>query len=256
MAKSLLRRFAHRWHKRIGIFCSFFILYIAFTGFALNHTDLFGLSRTALPDSISSLFYGFSEEHQAYSFEFQGVDHTLETQGPRIIANDQFLTNCEAPIGVLVDEAYWLLACKKQLSVYVENLGLLDNFDASLGFDFPIEQIGRCDKSICVRSISGKQWRVDIEEFRWVDSNDVKLVDASIQFAQTGGFGQNVSEFNWERFFLDIHSGRIFGTWGVLFFDLLSLLFVLLAVSGIYMWAKPKKSKKRKKLQQKLQHKN
>ena len=39
-----------------------------------------------------------------------------------------------------------------------------------------------------------------------------------------------------ERVILDLHSGRIFGKWGVYLIDSMAVLFLLLAMSGIWMW--------------------
>ena len=39
-----------------------------------------------------------------------------------------------------------------------------------------------------------------------------------------------------ERTLLDLHSGRIFGKWGVYFVDLIAVLFVFIAITGIWMW--------------------
>jgi len=41
-----------------------------------------------------------------------------------------------------------------------------------------------------------------------------------------------------ERVILDIHSGRILGYVGVLLVDFMAILFLLLAMSGIWMWYK------------------
>ena len=40
-------------------------------------------------------------------------------------------------------------------------------------------------------------------------------------------------EVNWERVLLDLHSGRLFGPWGVRLVDAMALLFAVLAVSGL-----------------------
>ncbi len=41
-----------------------------------------------------------------------------------------------------------------------------------------------------------------------------------------------------ERVILDIHSGRILGGWGVYLVDVLALLFSVLVVTGLWMWAR------------------
>jgi len=44
----------------------------------------------------------------------------------------------------------------------------------------------------------------------------------------------------WQQFMLDLHSGIYFGSWGVLFFDMVGFFVILIAVSCIVMWRKPR----------------
>jgi len=39
-----------------------------------------------------------------------------------------------------------------------------------------------------------------------------------------------------ERLLLDLHSGRLFGIWGVYFMDLIAILILILAATGLFMW--------------------
>ena len=39
-----------------------------------------------------------------------------------------------------------------------------------------------------------------------------------------------------ETFLLDIHSGRFFGSYGVLFFDVVGIILLFLAFSGLIIW--------------------
>lgn len=39
-----------------------------------------------------------------------------------------------------------------------------------------------------------------------------------------------------ERLLLDIHSGRVLGSWGVVLVDIMALLFVFMAMTGVWIW--------------------
>ncbi len=41
-----------------------------------------------------------------------------------------------------------------------------------------------------------------------------------------------------ERIILDLHSGRMFGTFGEYVMDIVALLFIFLALSGGWMWCR------------------
>jgi len=47
-----------------------------------------------------------------------------------------------------------------------------------------------------------------------------------------------------ERVLLDIHSGRILGTWGVYLMDAAAILFLVLAISGVWLWSKRRTSQR------------
>ncbi|WP_069471348.1 PepSY domain-containing protein [Candidatus Marithrix sp. Canyon 246] len=44
-----------------------------------------------------------------------------------------------------------------------------------------------------------------------------------------------------ERLLLDLHSGRLFGIWGVYVMDLVAILILILAATGLFMWLKRKR---------------
>ena len=46
------------------------------------------------------------------------------------------------------------------------------------------------------------------------------------------------SLISWERLLLDIHSGRVLGSLGVVLVDLMALLFMLMAASGVWIWSR------------------
>ena len=41
---------------------------------------------------------------------------------------------------------------------------------------------------------------------------------------------------------LDLHSGRILGSWGVYLVDAAAILFMLLAITGVWLWGKRRAS--------------
>jgi hypothetical protein len=44
-----------------------------------------------------------------------------------------------------------------------------------------------------------------------------------------------VGDIHWERVLFDVHSGRLFGRYGPWLMDIMAVLFVVLAVSGLVM---------------------
>ena len=44
------------------------------------------------------------------------------------------------------------------------------------------------------------------------------------------------NDVNWERLLLDLHSGRLLGSWGVYVVDASAIILLLLALSGAWVW--------------------
>ena len=50
--------------------------------------------------------------------------------------------------------------------------------------------------------------------------------------------GYPLNSITWDRLLLDIHTGRIFGKFGVFLVDVFSLLLLFVGISGIFLWWK------------------
>ena len=62
--------------------------------------------------------------------------------------------------------------------------------------------------------------------------------DAIIRDVQSG-------VISWEKLILDIHAGRFLGVMGVLFMDLVAVIFMLLAATGTFIWFKKRDNRRR-----------
>ena len=94
--------------------------------------------------------------------------------------------------------------------------------------------------NIIIKSAHG-YYRVNLDTLQWGEYDFINANWSSTSKI-TAPLKTNILEqyrgtgLTAERTLLDLHSGRIFGKWGVYFVDLIAVLFVFMAITGIWMW--------------------
>lgn len=232
MKYQALRLFLWRWHRRLGLGAAVLLIWLSVSGVLLNHTSYFNLASTKLPVGLAD---------SVYPVEYTEV-LILETAFGRIKQLDQALyldgqsiQSCDANFvgAVVVAQELWL-ACTNQIIVLGNQRQLLETLDKYSGLKVPISNIASCNNSVCVES-NQQVYIVDSATANW------HPYKGAVSWVGPINSDQYVPQLipdvhNWERFILEAHSGRLFGSFGVLIMDLAAFAMVLLALSGCYVW--------------------
>lgn len=83
----------------------------------------------------------------------------------------------------------------------------------------------------------------------WIDAHTAAIV-VKPRFTKLGPKdrdGKRAESFDWGKFALDLHTGKIFGEAGKLLMSAVSFVMLTLTLSGLYLWAVPKWRKWRAK---------
>ena len=85
--------------------------------------------------------------------------------------------------------------------------------------------------------------QVNLNTLQWVNAeasirsfNTLAKLDGDKTAAIQKDYGDSL--LSWERLILDIHSGRVLGGMGVFLVDLMAILFVLMAMTGVWIWSR------------------
>jgi len=229
-----------RWHRRLGLLAAIFVLVMAASGIALNHTAGFGLDRRFVEWGWLTAAYG---DHSAELPAFRLGDSWLtQTSGGQVFLDTRAVAPCRGKLvgALLVDE--WLLGgCAEELLLLTTRGELVESVIAGTGLPVPVQAIGLLDGAVAVQ-VEGDWWRVDLERMEF----SRRAPGGSAQIHQV--FPDQLPEevrrglpvpdqwLTWERVLLDLHSGRLFGRPGVLGADLLGIFLCMLALSGCAMW--------------------
>lgn len=234
-----VRRNLLLWHRRIGALIAVFLLMLSVTGLLLNHTDSLQLSDRPVSSDWWLQHYGVKRPTVV---AFRLGEHWLSHLGGNYLyLNGREVAYCEMPlIGAVGFSDMLVVACHEMLLLLTPEGDIIERIDSAFGLPQGVEGLARSDSELLVLA-AGQWYRADM---------------ASMQFTRYNGAAQAVAaqplpealeqqlllqfrgdEIHWERLLLDLHSGRLFGFSGVVWMDLVALMLIWVAGSGVWVWA-------------------
>jgi len=236
--RTRLIRQLREWHRRLGIFAAFFLIFLSISGIALNHTRLLSLSHQSISTPWLLSHYGIKPANNVRFYQEKNwivTDQFVWLKDKLVFESD------ENVISLAKFQSYTLLATRTQLIIFTETGGIVDMLDSSSDLPVPILALSTTDKHIALNTADGyyqsdsdlMDWHQiqTLIEPSWISNEPASQAELAV--AQR----QFQSQFlNWERVILDAHSGRLFGDFGVWFMDLVAFILILLSISGIYIW--------------------
>ncbi len=241
-----LMRYLREWHRRLGIFAAFFLIFLSITGIALNHTRLFSLSHQQISSPLLLSHYGIKP---AGDVRFYQQKKWLVTDQLVWLEDKLVFESDETVVSLARFQSYILLATRSQLIIFTETGEIVEKLDSSSDLPVPISALSITDDNIVLNTADGYyQSDSDLMDWQtvqtlikpsWIANEPV--TQAELAVAQRKFQSQFL---NWERVILDAHSGRLFGDVGVWFMDMVAIFLILLSISGIYIWLRYSKNKR------------
>ncbi len=251
MSKTKLRKSLKKWHRRAGIVSSFFVLLLSVTGVLLNHTSELGLSQASVNSTVAKSLYGLpSPKVQSFPFRVDGKNTWLSLVDQSLYYDQNNIFQCDSPlVGVHYTPQNWFLACRNHLVTFDSTFQVVDIDTPAYGLPESINGIGPCGSSFCVNAKLGS-FRYNLKQASWESTNLTPAIartvaaPTNIKTAIIANYQGDI--LSWERVVLDIHAGRFIGVIGPWIMDLMAILFIILAMSGVFLWLKSNKKIKQK----------
>lgn len=227
------RRWLHRWHRTIGALVAGFLVYLVATGLPLQFSNQLSLGSRYVDQDWILDWYGI-----------QAPSRVLESGGISSVANivfrnQQTIGQLEGFRGVIPFDGLSLIAGENEILLHdPQSNAMLDRFAQPEG----ILRIGILAGTPVVQTPSGiiqsdpelVNWaRVDVDPARVTWSSVVEMDNANADHLRAL---VRKKMLPLERLFQDLHSGRCFGTIGVILIDLSSVFLLFLAFTGLVMW--------------------
>lgn len=237
--KHALWRLVYKLHRYIGLISALVLIMLAVTGIALNHTEELELDSHMIQSSTILDWYGITPPTRLKSFATQ--NHWLTKINQTLYFDQsQLLKSKEKLIGAIESNELIVVALSDSLLV----LSLQGEMIEQTSFS-AIKRIGLSqNQHIIVESEKGVFYSED-ELLSWHKTQNKSIVWSETKslpktFEQTLKTQFRTAILPMERVLLDMHSGRFFGTAGVIIVDISGFFLIILALSGCAIWLKHK----------------
>jgi hypothetical protein len=227
----------HRWHRRMGAVAGIFVLWLAVSGIALNHSADLGLDHMPVSPPWLMRIYGLHSVTPDRGF--RSATHWMIGTDSRTVIDGRPLPNViPQPLG-LVAANDLLFAANASSIVVLDTRGQL--VDTLQGSDLPLSSIRRIGQGDGVAVIA------DMQDHRFASRDGLNWMryGGNVSWAMSETLPTAVTkraapyfrpQLPLERILLDAHSGRIIGRFGPFLVDAVGVVFMLIALSGFWIY--------------------
>jgi hypothetical protein len=227
------------WHRRLGIATAAIVLLLAITGLLLNHSHRLGLDTAQIEANWLLRWYGFpptpsltsyrvGERWVSWSGSRLFLDGSPIMEGDKSPVGASALTNGSFAVGF--PDALVLLSGSGEL---VERIG-------SASLPGTVVRVGAAQGPGVVIETTQGIFSSDENLLAWQPGSSKPVWSRSEPAPTETRVAVSKAErgpgLSAERVLQDLHSGRLFGSWGPWFMDAAALAFIVLAATGLYYW--------------------
>lgn len=241
---------AFLWHRRIGLIACILVVILSITGILLNHTERFGLDESYVDSPALLAWYGVEPDSEPLSFSTD--DHLVTQWGQQVFFDNKPVAKYEKMLrGAVKAETFIVVAFDRDVLLFsfegelVERIPTSTSFSETLrlGIKYARPVIETADQLAYMADEHIIDWDlIANENIAW--SEPVTLDDQQMQDLRVAFRGNGLSL---ERVILDLHSGRIFGDYGVYVMDAAAIALLWLSGSGLWVWLSRRQKQRRKK---------
>lgn len=235
-------RALRRLHRYVGLLAALFVLWLAVSGLLLQHAQNFDLQNRFVTNAWLLSFYDVRAPARVLAFNAATIP-VVQVDERVFVGQQRVLAEGSALRGALAsDQATTVIALTDALLRVNARGEVVDRIGELEGLQVPIEQLGRGARGeLIVRNGQGLQ-QVS-EDFlsvtlyteratRFSKAEPLAPVPAALSEAYRDGI------ISYERLIADMHAGRLPGGIATALIDLAAFAMILLAISGLYMFAR------------------
>ncbi|MGH8644452.1 MAG: PepSY domain-containing protein [Gammaproteobacteria bacterium] len=240
----MVLRSLRSWHRTVGVVSALFVALLAVTGLLLNHSPRLQLSKRYV--QIPLLLDLYHIELPEETLSFQVGDAWVSQVGARLYLNSiQVADFADRLIGTAKLNDTIVIGVPNQLLFFDAEGRLIEKLGDADGVPAGMRRLGLTPSGELALEAAHGTYIADLERLDWrhADAAGVSWARAAplpsaLRERLAGAY--RGSGLPLERVLLDVHSGRILGTWGVYLVDAMAMLFVVLAATGFWMWVRYK----------------
>lgn len=245
---------AFLWHRRAGLAAIILVIILAVTGLMLNHTEDLGLDENFIESPLLLNWYGLEPQDEIVSYAVG--EHSVSQWDRQVFFDNQPLNTSNQRLhGAVRAEKMIVAAFDSEILLLTPDGELIERVPTGQSFS-NIQRIGVKYQRPVIETAEPMYYMADEHILDW----DV-IVDEGIVWSQPSTPNAERTEtlrrafrgngLSMERVVLDLHSGRIFGEYGVYLMDAAALALLWLSCSGLWVWWSRRRKLKHKRHYQK-----
>ena len=230
-------------HRRMGIISALFVVLLTTTGLLLQYSSALQLDTTYIQSPALVDWYGIEAPNVESAFA-AGAHHILQINS-QLFFDTQPLAGSYSDLRGVIRTDYGYLAATTNQLLLLTSGQIIEILSAAHNVPRAIERIGvSTDGGIHVQS-GAQMRRFDIDELLWpVSEVGPTAVQWSLATSAPAELIEQIrmeftaSVLSWERLLTDLHSGGFFGALGEIVVNIMAVLFLLMALSGLWIWTR------------------
>ncbi len=248
-----LNRTFRKWHRKLGVFAAFFIVFLSVTGVALNHTDGLSLAHQPIKSTLLLDHYGISAPQDVHFYQQQAIqviNNSVWYKSKMLLESDDAVVSVGQLLLKHNQQNVFIIATRQSIFLYDLNGELVDMLGSESGVPEMIKAMSINNGQVIVASANG-YYQTDSDFFDWqviqplIAPNWLQAEEVSEDKIAQAELAYRAQFLTLERIIIDSHSGRILGDFGVYFMDFIALLLIVLSISGLYIWVKYTKNSRK-----------
>ena len=241
---------AFLWHRRIGLIALVLVIILAITGIMLNHTEKLMLDNRYINNSWLLSWYGIEPEDQPVSFKVG--DNIVSSLDNKLFFNDTVVSDLQQTMhGAMAGEQFIVIALDSAIILLTPEGEFIEHVSTSISFT-NIQRLGMkyqrpvietSDPLYYIADEHILDWDIIINEgIEWIQPYELDEAEKEKLLTAYRGKGLKL-----ERVILDLHSGRIFGEYGVYLMDAAAIALLWLSFSGLWVWSSRRRKVRKKR---------
>ena len=249
---------AFLWHRRIGLIALALVIVLAITGIMLNHTENFKLDETYVNNPWLLGWYGIEPEGEPISYRVKNnqSSHIISLWQNQLFFDDKAITTLQQTIhGAIAAEQFIVIALDNEIILLSYEGEFIERLSTSISFS-NIQRLGMKYKRPVIETSEPLYYMADEHILDW----DI-IINEDIKWTEQYTLNENEYQqllvayrgngLKLERVILDLHSGRIFGLYGIYLMDAAAIALLWLSLSGLWVWNSRRQKMRKKKHYQK-----
>lgn len=234
-------RSLYQWHRHVGLIALLLLIVLAVTGLLINHTERLGLDSRYIDSGIVLDWYGI--EAAPLTIAFKAGDRWISEVGDRLYMNTRPLADHSSGLtGAVKMDDLLVVAIEGGLLLLTLGGELVERLGGVHGVPAGLQAIGLSADGHLLADAAHGVYVADPALLGWRDYTGDAAVIWSRPAAPPPALVSQVQRHQrthilpLERMLLDLHSGRILGSWGVYVMDAAALLLIFLGLTGSWLW--------------------